>query len=150
MKALSLIAVLLLAFNVGATETEVKTIRLENGEALVIKKIQPSRILPHAFHDQALSSITGIYPDSQILAKRRVGYLNKNPAVLYSMVCYKESSKQEGVIISGVVTYENQAWSFDSTVEESAFPDTLILILETLNKLPFDKSLQPDVGIGGL
>lgn len=149
MKALSVIAVLLLAFNVGATETDVKTVQLENGEALVIKKIQPSRILPHAFHDQALSSIPGIYPDSQILAKRRVGYLRKNPAVLYSLLCYKESNKQERVTISGVITYENHAWSFDSKVEDSSFPETLILIFETLNELPFDTLLRPGVESDG-
>lgn len=149
MKALSVIALLLLAFNSGATTMNAKTVRLENGEILLIRNIQPSRILPHAFHDQALSSIPAMYPDSRILAKRRVGYLSKKPAILYSMVCYKESSDHERVSISGVITYENHAWSFDSKVAETAFHKTLMLIFESLNQLPFDRSLQPGAESGG-
>ncbi len=148
MRALSVIGVLLLAFNVDATEPAVKTVRLENGEKLLIKEIPPSRILPHAYHDQALLSIPAMYPDSQILAKRRLGYLRKKPAVLYSMVCYKESTQQKRVIIGGVITYENQAWSFDSKADEAVFHDTLMLVFETLNELPFDKSLQPGFDSG--
>ena len=90
-----------------------------------------------------------MYPDWQIVAKRRVGYLSKNPAVLYSMVCYKESTEQQLVTISGVVTHQVQAWSFEMKVDEPAFTDTLMLVFETLSDLPFNKSLQPGTESGG-
>ena len=116
---------------------------MENGLELQIKKVLPSRILPHAFYDQAIASIPGVYPNSQIIAKRRVGYLGKNTSSLYSMVCYKESKDLSEVTISGVVTNKNRAWSFDVKIVESAFVDTLLLVLEIIADLPFDKSLQP-------
>jgi len=103
----------------------------------------PSRILPHAFYDQAIASIPVIYPNSQIIAKRRVGYLGKNTSSLYSMVCYKESKDLSEVTIRGVVTNKKKAWSFDVKIVESSFVDTLLLVLEIIADLPFDKSLQP-------
>ena len=116
---------------------------MENGHELHIKEILPSRILPHAFYDQAVASIPGVYPNSQIIAKRRIGYLGKNTPSPYSMVCYKESKDLEEVTISGVVTNKNKAWSFDAKVVESSFVDTLLLVLEIIADLPFNKSLQP-------
>ncbi len=52
------------------------------------------------------------------------------------MVCYRESSEIEQVTISGVITINGRAWSFDALVENSLFADTLILVLETLAALP--------------
>jgi len=123
----------------GASEMKVKSVHLENGVELHIKQIQFSRILPHAYYDQAMSSISGVYPDSQIIAKRRLGYVCKNPPAVYSMVCYKRSKHQKEVTISGVVTGKNKAWSFDAGVDESAFADTLIRVMETIADVPFNK-----------
>ena len=138
------IIALLMAFpSAGALEMKTKTVSLENGVELHIKQIQFSRILPHAYYDQAISSIPGVYPKSQIIAKRRLGYLTKNPSAVYSMVCYKKSKDQKEVTISGVVTSKNKAWSFDAGVYEIAFADTLIRVMEIIAEVPFDKSLQP-------
>ena len=145
MKTLIVIIIaLLVAFPTAeASEISIKTVPLENGAELHIKQIQFSRILPHAYYDQAMSSIPGVYPDSQIIAKRRLGYLTKNPSAVYSMVCYKKSKNQKEVTISGVVTSENKAWSFDTGVDEIAFADTLIRVMEIIAEVPFNKSLQP-------
>ena len=138
------IIALLIAFpSAGALEMKIKTVSLENGVELHIKQIQFSRILPHAYYDQAISSIPGVYPKSQIIAKRRLGYLTKNPSAVYSMVCYKKSKDQKEVTISGVVTSKNKAWSFDAGVDEIAFADTLIRVMEIIADVPFNKSLQP-------
>ena len=59
------------------------------------------------------------------------------------MVCYKESKDLEEVIIRGVVTSKNKARSFDAKVVESSFVDTLLLVLEVIAELPFNRSLQP-------
>ena len=143
MRTLFILSLIFLVSSVGASENSVKKVLLENGLELHIKEILPSRILPHAFHDQAMASIPGVYPKSQIIAKRRVGYLEKNTPSLYSMVCYKESKDLEEVTISGVVTSKNKAWSFDAKVVESSFVDTLLLVLEVIAELPFNQSLQP-------
>jgi hypothetical protein len=124
----------------AASEKSVTRVLLENGLALHVKQILPSRILPHAFYDQALASIPGVYPNSQIIAKRRVGYLGKHTRSLYSIVCYKESKDLEEVTISGVVIFENKAWSFDAKVVESSFVDALLLVLEFVAALPLNNS----------
>jgi hypothetical protein len=127
----------------GTSEMKVKNVPLENGVELNIKEIQFSRILPHAYYDQALASIPGVYPDSEIMAKRRLGYLGKTTPAVYSVVCYKKSKNQKVVTISGVVTSKNKAWFFDAAVDEFAFADTLILMMEIIAEVPFNKSLQP-------
>ena len=129
--------------SVAASEVKTKSVPLDNGVELHIRQIQFSRILPHAYYDQAIASIPRVYPDSQIIAKRRQGYLAKNPAAVYSMVCYKKSKNQTEVTVSGVVTVKNKAWSFDAGVDESEFADTLILVMEMIADVPFNNALQP-------
>lgn len=85
MRTLFILSLIFLVSSVGASENSVKKVLLENGLELHIKEILSSRILPHAFYDQAMASIPGVYPKSQIIAKRRVGYLEKNTPSLYSM-----------------------------------------------------------------
>ena len=143
MRTLLILICALLVPSAAASEVMSKTVPLENGAELQIKQIQFSRILPHAYYDQAISSIPGVYPDSQIIAKRRLGYLAKNPAAVYSMVCYKKSKDQTEVTVSGVVTGKNKAWLFDAGVDESEFADTLILVMEMIADVPFNKALQP-------
>ena len=143
MRTLFVLSVIFLMSSVGASENNSTKMLLENGHELHIKEIPSSRILPHAFYDQAMASIPGVYPNSKIIAKRRVGYLGKNIPFLYSMVCYKESKDLGEVTISGVITNKNKAWSFDAKVVESSFVDTLLLALEIIAELPFNKSLQP-------
>jgi hypothetical protein len=138
-----ILGIVFIATFAWASEITVIKVPLENGVELHIKDILFSRILPHAYYDQAIASIPGVYPNSQIIAKRRLGYLSKNPPAVYSIVCYKKSKDLKEVTISGVVTSKNKAWSFDAGVDEFAFADTLILVLEIIAEVPFNKSLQP-------
>lgn len=141
--AMLILGVVLLVPLAQASDVRAKKVPLDNGVGLQIKQIQFSRILPHAYHDQAIASIPGVYPDSHIIAKRRLGYLGKNVTAVYSIVCYKKSKDLKEVTISGVVTSKNKAWSFDALADEAASVDTLILVMEIIARVPFDKSLQP-------
>lgn len=111
-------------------------ISLANGYELHVKEIVPSRNLPHVYHDQAMSSIPNIYPDSEIIAERRSGRLDQNPGSLYSLVCYKRTRKHSEVTISGVFTSTGKAWSFSATVAQRHYADTIAMILEALSQLP--------------
>lgn len=146
MRTLLIVSFIFLISTVGASETGIQKVLLENGHELYIKEILPSRILPHAFYDQAISSIPGVYPNSKIIAKRRLGYLVKNTSTFYSMVCYKKSKNHEDVTISGVVTSKDTAWTFNMEVVEAAFADTLLLVLETLGELPFNTPVAREDG----
>ena len=144
MKTRLTLIIIFLSTALAASEMKVRNVPLDNGVALRIKEIRFSRILPHAYYDQAIASIPGVYPDSQIIAKRRLGYLGKNTPAVYSMVCYQKSKDLKEVTISGVVTSKNKAWSFDAGVDEFAFADTLIRVMEIIAEVPFNKSLQPN------
>ena len=143
MKALPILICALIVSAAAASEMKVRNVPLENGVELNIKEIRFSRILPHAYYDQAIASIPGVYPYSQIIAKRRLGYLGKSKPAVYSIVCYKKSKDLKEVTISGVVTSKNKAWSFDAGADESAFVDTLIQVMEIIAQVPFNPSLQP-------
>ena len=145
MKTLFILIIILLVSSAGESEIKDKNVPLENGVELHIKDIQFSRILPHAYYDQAIASIPSVYPNSQIVAKRRLGYLGKNTPAVFSMVCYKKSKDQKEVTISGVVTGKNKAWSFDARVDESEFVNTLIFVMEIIAEVPFNRSLQPTI-----
>ena len=136
MKALLILILTLAAPSVGAQESEVRKVPLATSVELQIKEIPFSRILPTAYYDQAMSSIPAVYPGSEIVAKRRFGRFGPDLTASYSMVCYKKSSQIDQVTISGVITINGKAWSFDALVEGSFFADTLILVLETLAALP--------------
>ena len=136
MRVLLMFVLILAASSAGAQESEVREFPLETGVELHIKEIPFSRILPTAYYDQAMASIPAVYPGSEIVAKRRFGRFGPDLTASYSMVCYKESSQIEQVTISGVITINGRAWSFDALVESSLFADTLILVLETLAALP--------------
>ncbi len=107
-----------------------------------IRKIQFSRILPTAYYDQALSSIPGLYPDSEIVAKRRYGHFGNNQSSAYSMVCYKESPAFHEITISGVVVSNRKAWRYEARVNANHFNETLILVLENISALSFNNLLQ--------
>jgi hypothetical protein len=136
MRVLLILVLVLAASSAGAQENEVQKVPLETGIELQIKEIPFSRILPTAYYDQAMASIPAVYPGSEIVAGRRFGRFGPDVTASYSLVCYKESSEIDQVTISGVLTSDGKAWSFDALVEGSLFTNTLILVLEALAALP--------------
>ncbi len=122
---------------------DVRTVSLETGATLRVEEILNSRILPHAYVDQAMSSIPGVYPESKILAKRRFFQLGKGDSVsAIAIICYKKDSKKPAVTISGVTISRGKAWHFGAEIEESQFPETLIAVLAELSKLPGNQPLK--------
>tara|TARA_B100001013_G_C24310373_1_gene324509 strand:+ start:143 stop:433 length:291 start_codon:yes stop_codon:yes gene_type:complete len=69
MKIAFLIAMFLAASTGETEENNVRVVSLMGGVEMEIREIQFPRILPTAYYDQALSSIPGLYPDSEIVAK---------------------------------------------------------------------------------
>ncbi len=148
MKILITLSLVFFVSSTGATEKGTRKLPLDNGYILHITEISPSRVLPHAFYDQAMESIPSIYPNAVIVAERRIGSFAGNNYPLYSLIGYKESMDLEDVTISGVVTGMDRAWSFTIKVSESSYANTLLLILENIADLPYNRSLQKDPGKG--
>jgi hypothetical protein len=144
MKTLFILSLIFTISAPGGVQDKGRDVVLATGAKLHIKKILFSRILPTAYYDQAMASIPGVYPKSEIVAARRFGRFGNSPAASYSMVCYKQSADVDEVTISGVVVSDGKAWSFDTKVNSSLFIDTLIHVLEAVADLPSNPSLQSE------
>ena len=136
-------ALLIWAIFAAAAEEPGIAVDLVNGHKLRVKEIDPARSLPHAYYDQAMTSLPVLYPAGRVLAERRLGKLGENPAAAYALVGYQKDLDDPVVIIAGVVTRGNRAWSFDADVPQDDFGDMLLLVMEVLTRLPVDRVEQP-------
>ena len=129
----------------GASETDTEKFELDNGYILYITETTHSRNMPYVFYDQAINSIPRIYPNSTVVAERRLGKIGKNAVVLYSLIGYKKEKDTKEITISGIATNRDRAWSFNILVADSSLTQTLLLILENLSNLPYNKCMQSDL-----
>ena len=141
-----LLTVIFLSAQFVIASDDTYKVKVEEEIVLSIKKFRSNRTLPHAFYDQAVSSIPKLYPEHVFFAKRRYGRLGK---MQYSIVCYKETEKTSKVLVIGTAVLEKDAWSFDTHVDETTFGDKLLIVLEAIEKLPSNKALQPTAESGG-
>ena len=125
-------------FVLGAIACAASDIKLESGSTLTVSNTEYSRILPHAFYDQAISSLPHLFPKHVLLASRRSGVLGE---VVYAMVCFKETQASERVVIQAVAVHRDRAWNLE-VIAPSSYGDTLVLVLEQIEKLPSNSALQ--------
>jgi hypothetical protein len=137
-----LIALFLTASSADTGDNNVTVVSLIDGVEMQIAEIPYSRILPFAYYDQALSSILGLYPNAEIVAKRRYGHLGNDHSTAYSMICYKESFEYNEVTISGVVVHIEKAWRYEARVNANHYNDMLMLVIEKISAAPFNNLLQ--------
>lgn len=142
MKALVTVCFVVIGTLAGASETDTEKFELDNGYILYVTETTYSRNMPYVFYDQAINSIPGIYPNSTIVAERRLGIIGGNSDVLYSLVGYKERKNNKEVTISGIATNKDRAWSFTIMAADTSLTQTLLLVLENLSNLPHNKHLQ--------
>ena len=135
-----LLIILLLSTQLVPASDGYQEITAEEGVLIKVKKHRSNRSLPHAFYDQAISSIPKLYPEHEYFAKRRYGRLGE---VEYSIVCYKESKNLSKVLISGTAVKDIDAWYFEVYVSDNLFGDKLLIVLEAVEQLPSNKQLQP-------
>ena len=144
MKVLSL-ALLIAAFSIAnVSGSDIEKLELKNGNAFVVVETEYSRNMPWAYYDQAIESIPLIYPDAVIVIGERLGKTDENNEVLYSLVGYKENNDSRYVVISGIATYRDRAWTFETRVEEIMFAQSVHLVLQQLSQLPHIKRMQTD------
>jgi hypothetical protein len=121
-------------FFLGAIECAAGEIRLDSGATLTVSDAQYSRTLPHAFHDQATSSLPHVFPQHVLLASRRSGVLGD---VIYALVCFKETRSSERVVIQAVAVRGDRAWNLEA-IAPLRYGDTLVQVLEQMQRLPAD------------
>lgn len=101
------------------------------GNDIKIEPIQFSRILPHAYCDQGKSSIQGMFPGGELITFQRFGYLSERP---YCLIAYRENSKIDKIIISGVFLLDTSAYRFETATSQKNYGITLLNLAEMITK----------------
>ena len=89
-----------------------------------------SRILPHAYVDQALDTLPHMYPHLIILLERRASYIG---SIAYSLLVYKKDLNARMTNLEGSAVHYPDAWIFKAESENAM--DCLVTTLEGLVKL---------------
>lgn len=133
----------------GSLVCTANEIKLESGSTLTLSDTEYSRFLPHVFYDQALSSLPHLFPDHDFLAGRRSGTLGE---VAYALVCFKETRSSEQVRIQGTAVHRKQAWYFETVTASASYGETLMQVLEQIEKLSSDPGGQQTLNViqGGI
>jgi len=108
-----------------------KDLVLEGGGTLTVRPTPFSRILPHAFHDQAMESLPLVFPEHVLHASRRSGQVGE---VLYALVCFQETKASARVTIQAVAVHGESAWRVDGSAPGSC-SDAVLRALEEVAKL---------------
>ena len=85
----------------------IPTASADAGEELSVTEIPFNRALPHAFHDQAVASIAGIYPDGEVLVSERFGYVGD---FVYALVAYRKEANAPEAYLDAVAVRDMRAW----------------------------------------
>jgi hypothetical protein len=98
-------------------------------------RIHPMRFhrgLPHAFHDQAVASLTATAPPSEILEHVRVESMGD---LSYALVASKAGPQAPRVEISAVAVNGRHAWSLDASTAASSYPALRAAVMSALRAL---------------
>ena len=112
---------------------ESRLFQLENEQSLRVESTPYSRVLPYAFFDQAMASLPQLYPEVEIRVQRRLGRLGNDPVRLYALIGYRENPASEEIVLRGILTQTDRAWTFDLKTTHANFDQTLLLVLEFLS-----------------
>lgn len=115
----------------GGLSCGASDIKLESGTTLTVNETEYSRILPHAFYDQATASLPHLFPEHVLLAGRRSGRLGE---VSYALICFKEARASDRVVIQAIAVHGGRAWRLEA-IAPSSYGDTLVQVLEQIGKL---------------
>ncbi len=89
-------------------------------------------LAPHTFFDQAMASITTLYPDHVVLVSRRSSSI---AGVNYSLIAYRERGDAAAVRIDGAANLDSKAWVFDLACPANRAMDGLLTLLEQIADL---------------
>ena len=95
----------------------------------------PSRDLPHALYDQAMTSLPAISPSYQLLVGRRSETIG---AVEYALLVYRETPTADSVEIMAVAVSRGtpaRAWDLEATCPAPRLPEALVTTMELLGNL---------------
>lgn len=93
------------------------------------KSIQYSRILPHAYIDQAKESLSNQYPGLQVL------FVNRSSQIAdatYSIIVYQEKENTKWLYIEGAVVKYPNAWIFNVKCPKENAIEKIVAIMEQI------------------
>ncbi len=99
---------------------------------LLFQETQYSRILPHAYIDQAKDSLPKLFPDFQVLYEKRSSKLID---ATYSLIVYQENKDAKLLHIEGAVVKYPNAWIFkDKCFKENGI-EKVVVVMEQIATL---------------
>jgi len=102
-----------------------------------VEEVTPSRILPHAFFDQAISSIQVVYPESEILDGVRFRQLG---SIAYAYVAYRTDRNAARVRLEMMATHDRRAWHLAAEPVLAALDAQCEAFLREIQRLSDDQS----------
>ena len=96
------------------------------------RSIQYSRVLPHAFIDQAKESIPKMNPKYEILFEQRSSILAD---AIYSLIVYKDDQSADIVHIKGAVVKFPNAWLFSLICPKDKVIEKVVTTMEQIASL---------------
>lgn len=93
------------------------------------RSIPYSRILPHAFIDQAKESLPKLHPNYEILFEQRSSILAD---ATYSLIVYKEDQSTDIVRIEGAVVKYPNAWIFSLISPKGKVIEAVVSTMEQI------------------
>lgn len=132
--------ILLILFSHVVFASEGVIIKIEGiNSPISMESSVATRGSPTIYFDQAIASIPEIEKEVKFLCNRRIGFLGK---VQYSMYCYINEKDKNVVNVGGKIVSEGKAWVFNVKLANKNFTDELIILIEAIQKLPYNKALQ--------
>lgn len=125
--------------SVGAVAAATVKVPLESGREMVVTTIPYSRLLPHAYYDQAMASLPALHPDLEVLVKRRFGLVGE---VAYCLIVYKTEAGSEEIVFDGAVQRGSRAWQIRLLSPDKELANTLMEVLELISRLPSHELLK--------
>lgn len=83
-----------------------------------IRPIASQRNLPHAFFDQALTSIQALHPRAIFVERERVG---QRGSLLFALVAWRAEADAESTELDAVAVNGRRAWDLHATVPAPAY-----------------------------
>lgn len=124
-------AVLLWAPLVSSAD-EASVVPLDAGIVMQVSPLQFNRWLPHAYYDQAITSLPAIHKDLTVMANRRLGFVGN---VAYSLIVYRLSGEPKQIVLNGAVQYNNKAWRIEAAFTTDQYGDVMMQALEAISQL---------------
>jgi hypothetical protein len=116
----------------ASSADETLVVPLDAGVTMRVSPLRFNRWLPHAYYDQAITSLPAIHKELTVIASRRLGYVGN---VAYSLIVYRLGAEPKQIVLNGAVQYNDKAWRIEVACVDGQYGDVMMQVLEAISQL---------------